>query len=48
VRTFPQEEGTVLDLVLELGVVRDVDASVYYDLVLLTAFAAWCERFVDY
>jgi hypothetical protein len=48
VRAFPKEEGTVLDLVLEFGIVRDVDTLVDYDFVLLTAFAAGCECFVDY
>jgi hypothetical protein len=47
VRAFPQEEGAVLDLVLEFGVLGYVDASVNSHFVLLAAFAAWSEGFVD-
>jgi hypothetical protein len=47
-RAFPEEEGAVLYLGLELRVVCCVDASVYCYFVLLAAFAAWGERFVDY
>jgi hypothetical protein len=47
VRAFPQEQGAVLHLVLELRIFRYVDASVYCNLVLLSAFAAWSESFVD-
>ena len=48
VRAFPQKEGTVTNFILEFGVFRYIDASVYYNFVLLSAFAARCECFVDY
>ena len=42
-RAFPEEEGSVADLGLKLGIFRNVDASIYCNGLLLTAFAAWCK-----
>jgi hypothetical protein len=47
VRAFPEEEGSVLYLCLEFGILRNVYAAIYCYLVLLSAFAAWSQGFVD-
>jgi hypothetical protein len=48
VRTLPKEKRSVTHLVLEFGILRNIDTSIYCYFVLLAAFAAWGERFVDY
>jgi hypothetical protein len=45
--TLPKEEGAVLYFVLEFRIFRYVDAAVHNHFVLLAAFAARCESFVD-
>ena len=47
VRTLPQEERSVLHLVLKFRVVGYVDAFIDCYLVLLAAFAAWGDGLVD-
>jgi hypothetical protein len=47
-RAFPKEEGTIANLCLEFRIFRNIDASVYCNLVLLTAFAAGSESFIYY
>jgi hypothetical protein len=47
VRTFPKEEFTVLDFILEFRIFRNINASVDCYFLLLTAFGAGCEGFVD-
>jgi hypothetical protein len=47
VRTFPQEEGTVLYFGFEFGIVCYVDAFVDCYCVLLPAFAAGGDGLVD-
>jgi hypothetical protein len=47
VRALPKEERTILHLVFKFRILRNVDASVYNHFVLLAAFAARSQCFVD-
>ena len=46
-RTLPKEEGAILHLVFKFGILRNIDASLYYHFVLLAAFAARGQGFID-
>jgi hypothetical protein len=47
VRAFPKEEGTILYFILKFRIVGDIDTLIDDDLVLLAAFAARSQCFVN-
>ena len=47
VRTLPKEKRSVTHLVLEFGIFRKINTSIYCYFVLLAAFAARSESFID-